>query len=200
MERRIMGAVQAMARSSPSTPMARVLRSCIVSRPPALILQASIPTATEVIRLADWSYQATLCMGRRFTEGVRARARCSRSTPMARDLGGCIISLVAATELLRLPHCFYLAIPYMGRLPKAAVGVMARYSPSTQMARALSFGIVSLTAMELIPMPDCFYRGTPCMGPLTKASFPLTARCSLSTPMARVLGLYIVSRKPLILI
>ena len=78
---------------SRSTLMARVLRTCIISR----------VAATELIRLPDWFYRAVPCMGRRLMAAIRAMARCSPSTPMARVLRTCIISRVVATELIRMP-------------------------------------------------------------------------------------------------
>src|ERR1019366_5517878 len=52
MGRQPMAAVRAVARCLPSTPMARVLQTCIVSPLPSEILfQVNIPTATAPIRL-----------------------------------------------------------------------------------------------------------------------------------------------------
>ena len=96
-----------MARCSPSTPMARVLRPCIVS--------SGYGSKTELIRMPDWFYRATPCMGQRSAAALRAMARCSPSTPMARVLRPCIASPAAATELLRKPDWFYRATPCMGR-------------------------------------------------------------------------------------
>src|ERR1035438_1444862 len=113
MERRKMVAVRAGARCLPSTPMGRVLRTCIISRPPLDLQEAvMVPTATELILLMDYFYRATRCMGRRNVAAVRAGARCLPSTPMARVLRFCTLSrqpldLQAAmvstrTELIRL--------------------------------------------------------------------------------------------------
>src|SRR5262245_5901998 len=74
---RRLAAVQAMARCSPSVPMAwihlvGVLRTCIV-----------LLAATELLRMPDWFYRVTPCMGRPGVAAVRAMAWCSPSTPMA---------------------------------------------------------------------------------------------------------------------
>jgi uncharacterized repeat protein (TIGR03803 family) len=53
----------------------------------------------------DGAYpQATPCMGRRLKAAVRATARCSPSTPMARVLQTCILSpVMTATDSIRKP-------------------------------------------------------------------------------------------------
>src|SRR5206468_8091698 len=51
MERQLSATVRAMVSFSPSTPMEQVSRTCIASRQPALTLQVSIPTSTELILL-----------------------------------------------------------------------------------------------------------------------------------------------------
>jgi len=61
MERRWTAAVRAAARFSPSTPMARVLGTCIVLRRALFLLL--LPTATEQIRRPIWFYRETLCTG-----------------------------------------------------------------------------------------------------------------------------------------
>src|SRR5439155_23893438 len=53
MGRRFPAAVRATARCSLSTRTARVLRICTVSRQLTLILSVSLPTVTELARLAD---------------------------------------------------------------------------------------------------------------------------------------------------
>src|SRR5260370_1318599 len=79
MGRRILVARMALAPFSPSTPMGRDSRTCIVS-----------PGATtELSRLADCFYRATLYMGRHELAAVRTKALCSPSTPTARVLRTC---------------------------------------------------------------------------------------------------------------
>ena len=109
MERRLAATVGARARCSLSTPMARVLRSCIVSRQSALILPVSLPTATELVLRQGWFYRVTPCMERQVVEAIRAVARCLPSTQTARALRTCIVSPLTsspeptATERIRWP-------------------------------------------------------------------------------------------------
>src|SRR5437773_5121232 len=108
-------------------------------------------------------------MGRHRVGAVGDKGRCSRSTLMARGLRICIVSrhflvliILTAMELIRKPHWFYPATPYMGRRLEAAVRAKARSSHSTRMARALRPSIVSRkyliilipTATEQIRSPD----------------------------------------------
>src|ERR1043166_6018049 len=108
---RRMAAVRAMARCSPSRPMARVLRTCIVSRQALVLL---VPTVTELVLavalllVAAWFYRATPSMGQRKVAAVRALARCSGSTLTGRVLRTCIVLrqhllliIPTATELIR---------------------------------------------------------------------------------------------------
>src|SRR5436190_541138 len=97
MGRHGMAAFLAVARCSPSKPMALVFRSCIVSRQPLFLLA----TLAGDIRMPDWSYRAAPFVERRFLGAPLAPALYSPSTPMARGLRPCIISLTAATELFR---------------------------------------------------------------------------------------------------
>src|SRR5689334_21324997 len=126
--------------------MARALRTCIIS----------IPTTTEVVWSADWFYRATPCTGRRLVAAVQVVARCLPSAQMARTLGCCIAfrarpsALRTATELVRTADCSYRATPFMGRRLPAAMGAMARYSPSTLMGRDLRTCILSRLALVLI--------------------------------------------------
>jgi uncharacterized repeat protein (TIGR03803 family) len=69
---RIMAAVRAMARFSPSTSMARALRSYTLSQRSTIS-----PTATEPVRTGDYFFTATPCMGRPIKGAVREMARCS---------------------------------------------------------------------------------------------------------------------------
>src|SRR5437773_12417672 len=101
MGRRRLAAARAMARCLPSTPMARVLRTCIVSRAPLLILDLTL-TATELIRVPAWLYPATPCMGRPGLAALRARGGCSPSAPMAWVLRRCI-ALPPAPGVLGAP-------------------------------------------------------------------------------------------------
>src|SRR5438445_8593437 len=71
---------------SPATPTARVLRPCIVSPQPLLLL-----TPTELVRMG-WFYRGTRFTGRRGVAAARALARCSPSTLMAQILRPCILS------------------------------------------------------------------------------------------------------------
>src|SRR5208282_3149981 len=92
MGRRKLAALRAGARCLPSTPMARVLRTCIVSRRPLDPRVVMVPTVTEFFLMPDWFYRATRCMGRRNVADLRAGALCLPSTPMARVLRTCIVS------------------------------------------------------------------------------------------------------------
>src|SRR5882762_6206840 len=99
MGRRLVAVFGTMARCSGSTPIARVLTPGIGLRQPLVFL---LLTATELFRMPDWLYRATPCMARRTRAAVLDMARCSPSTSMARVLLPCIVSLAAATELIRL--------------------------------------------------------------------------------------------------
>src|SRR3989442_1097776 len=98
-----MAAVRALAPPSPLTPMARGLRTFMISTAPAM----------ELTRLGHWSYRETPCSGRRLLVAVRALERCSGSTPTARALRTYIVSrypapillvsIPTATGLIRMP-------------------------------------------------------------------------------------------------
>src|ERR1022692_2340062 len=84
-----------------------------------------------------------------------------------------ILHMAIATELFRIPDCFYRAIRCMGRREQAAVRAMARCLPSTPMAQVLRTCTVSrpplalphtATAMELLRLAHWFYRAIPCTG------------------------------------
>src|SRR5258705_11815097 len=80
MGRLLLAAVRAMARCSPSTRMAPVLRSST----------ASLAAPTEPIRGRDWCYRATPCLARRIAAAVAAPEQCSPSITMAAGLRTCI--------------------------------------------------------------------------------------------------------------
>src|ERR1700722_16517302 len=149
MGQHMLAAVQTKARCSPSTPTARVLQTFIVLRQPLCL--HLISTATGPIRLPDWFYRATLCMGRQVMAAPMAPARLSPSTPPAQVLQTFIIlrqSLIflllsIATGPIRLPDWFYRATPFMGRRLEAAQMAPARYLPSIPMAQILLTCIVS---------------------------------------------------------
>src|SRR5258708_3309865 len=102
MGRQRLGAVRALARCSRSTPMARVLRPCIVSQQSSLILIQTAPIAMEPIRSGDWFYRATACMGRQSLAAVRAMAQFLDLARMARVLRSCIVSAGHLRSLLVL--------------------------------------------------------------------------------------------------
>src|SRR6266403_3163964 len=89
-------AVRALAQHSPSGLMARVLRTSIV-----LLFQ--FRAATELIRTLEWFCRAKTFMGRLVKEAIRARARYSSSTPMARTIRTFIVLPALTTELIQLP-------------------------------------------------------------------------------------------------
>src|SRR5437773_1982394 len=108
MGRRVVAAVRAVARCSPSTPMARFLRPCIGSQEPTpeMHLQQEIycrSTPTKKVRLPDGFYRATPFMVRRVVAAVRPLERSSPSTPWALFLLDAI-PISAATELICLPE------------------------------------------------------------------------------------------------
>src|SRR6185369_10724137 len=119
MGRRLGAAGQALAPCSPSKPTAQILQSSIPSVHFLLLILLS--TAMERTCMGDCYYRATLFMARRSLAAGRDWARCSSSTPMARVLRTCIISLpLAETELLRLPDWFCRATRFMERGARAA--------------------------------------------------------------------------------
>src|ERR1044071_997422 len=108
----------------------------MISRQPAMILQVSLPTATEPI-LRFWLCRATLCMGRRTMAALRAMAQYLESTPAGRGLWSCIRSLhslsliimAATTTELTQTGWLYQAVLCMGRRLLGALLALARYSP-----------------------------------------------------------------------
>src|ERR1039458_5984077 len=91
-------------------------------------------------------------MGRHGMAAVRVLARCSPSTPVARGLRTCIVSLAAATELIRWPDWFHREAPCMGRPMKAETRTLARYSQSTPAARVLRPCIVLHHSITIAPL------------------------------------------------
>ena len=81
-------APMAMARCSESTPMAPVLRTCIISA--RLVL--ALPTAMDRLRRPLWFCPATRCMGRPMRVAPGESARYSPFKPMAPGSPICIIS------------------------------------------------------------------------------------------------------------
>src|ERR1700722_358989 len=149
-------------------------------------------------------------MGQRLVAAVRARERCSPSTPMARVLRPYIALLMAATDVIRRPGWSCRAEACTGRRTVAAVRAMGRSSPSTPMAQVLRPSIrsrqhldlrvlLARTATELIREADWFYRATPFMRRRGTAALPPMAQCLPSTPMAPGLVPCIVSQHGLVL-
>src|SRR5579862_7542164 len=151
MEQQEVAAVLVAAPCLPSKPMARLLRTYIISRVSLVPIRL---TVMELFRTADSFYRAPPCMGRLLWAVVREMGRFSPSTPMARVLPTCIVSrrliprlAPIATENGLLPEWFRRATPCMGQHRLEAVTVMARSLALAPMAQVLRTCMISLTTI-----------------------------------------------------